>query len=323
MKNNEKMIREFFDGVEMSEEFREKMKRLIAEPVKKSRRLAMWKPTLIAAAVAFVCLSSFVALRERGFLLPMERPAPTKPTGDAASAIYPDPTQPAEDAASSARSDETGPAADVSPAIRPGSPSNPGRNPAPPTPPCPTDPSPTDPKPTTPPPADPQPVKPKPTEPQPTEPNPTEPQPTEPNSTEPQPTEPNPAEIEAPHEDEEPNPAETEAPIEGEEQPEYEDPIEIEDPNESFQFDSTPDNGSSEPISFEAPLTLNAVYTQTGSAQTITVTNPDTGRQAVIDVTGRVTEEGFRGWYRLFDRTVCVELIPRGEGFIPYAAVYE
>ena len=306
----DEQLREFFDGVEMSEEFRGKMKQMLAQPPEKSRPLAAWKPTLIAASIVFVCVSGLAALRANGWLLPSERPVPNGPKWSAAPTNQtPTPSEAAGGDDPTPHSTEpTDPAGPDDPATHPTDPvgaGDPAARPTDPTDPAgpgdpathPTDPvgggdptphttTPTDPAGPDDPtfhPTEPQPTDPQPTEPLPTEPQPTEPQPTEPIPTEPQPTEPDP-----------PDPPPEEA---------------SEEVNGGFTFDTIGEESEAERLGY-----LRAVYTKSDTNETVTVTDVENKRTAVVDVTGKLTDSSYRGWYKMFGCTVLVELHPDGEG---------
>lgn len=196
LKDPEQELREYYDSIEMSDEFREKMRRITTEKGRpaKARSLAAWKPTVIAAVVVLICLSGFAALQRNG-LTPFSenRPSDTPPSSsENAPALFhteeyvEDPSRPIDaDPAVTEPSDirmEHQPTEPIQEETEP-----PATQPAGPEP---TEPQPTEPQPTVSPPTESPPTDPIPAGPDPTEPTPTDPQPTEPQPTDPQPTEP-------------------------------------------------------------------------------------------------------------------------------------
>lgn len=77
MKDPERQIREFYDGLQMSDVFCEKMRRIALEKenAQKSKRLAVRKRLMIAAAVALLLLSGVTILLMKG-LTPFRKDEP-------------------------------------------------------------------------------------------------------------------------------------------------------------------------------------------------------------------------------------------------------
>ena len=297
MTDNRKRIKEYYDSIEMSEDFCEKMKKMTAEtvPPKKSRSLFVWKPTIIAVIILFVCMSSYYTMKRNGVQFPSPPTVIHSPTENIPSSSHD--TEPSGDFirdSTQQNIDETDTSfsSELSSAESQPIEQNPANSQS--TEPWATDSQPTESQPSDPQPTNPQPTEPRPTDPQPTEPQPTDPQPTEPPPTDPQPTEPQPTD---------PPPTE----------PQPTDPPPT-DPPPTEPTDDDPDP--------EDDLVLQASYTHTDTNDYIVITNTETGETETIDVTGKVNESGFTGTYNLFGCYVYVELIPDGNGgFIANARI--
>ncbi len=280
-------IKEYFDSVEMTEEFRQKLLNLPQDSAspKVNRLHRGWKPLAAAAILVLVSLAGIPLLQEKPRLpagRPQELPAPVSSgTDPSPEGSLPDDTEPDF---SEAWTDAPG-SIDVPPL--PAKPTRPAE-PDPVRPPIPSDAEPSAPEPTV-------------TEPYVSEPPVTEPSVTQPPVTEPPVTEPpvtQPPVTQPPVTEPDPPPPVTEL-----------DPIESETA-ESSPWTEEPTDWSEAPPAPGSPESLDwpAEYAVENGRSLLRVTNPETGELWELDITEEMNGNVYSGDEIIFGQEVLISL---------------
>ncbi len=284
MKDEQRRIKEYYDHIQMTEDFKARLLALPeAAPQKPVPPFRLWKPVAVAALAAVISLSGLRYLAHRHDSTVQEpawpgvsdaatertSPVPLRPTepGQEPSETAPVPTDPSgTDTPETAQA----PQPSTSDETRPHGSGTAGQMPGPGGP----EPRPTEPVITNPP----QPVQ-------------TDPPPVETGSLPPEEIDP-------------PGPEETDPP----------EPISTDPPPDTSPIET--ENGGDEPTLVESDF--EGTYHREGDRDLITLVQRSTGNTVTLDLTGMVTEHGYSGTHSVLGHTLHIYLVPYGQTYRVY-----